>query len=90
MLAERAIQAACGPESKVKIFADQEDFSLEYCDNESADQDCTLMLNGNPIRHVRVDCRVFLLDENRPRELKNIKTVPMRKTFREEEAPWFI
>ena len=90
MLAERAIQAACGPESKVKVFAEQEDFSLEYCDNERADQDCTLMLNGSPIRHVRVDCRVALLDENRPRELKDIKTVPMKKSFREEEAPWFI
>jgi hypothetical protein len=82
--------AACGPESKVKIFADQEDFSLEYCDSESADQDCTLSLNGKPIRHVRVDCRLVLLDEKRPRELKVVKTVPMIKSFREEEAPWFI
>lgn len=90
MLAERAIQAACGPESKVKIFADQDDFSLEYCDSESADQDCTLSLNGKPIRHVRVDCRLVLLDEKRPRELKVVKTVPMIKSFREEEAPWFI
>ena len=87
MLAERAIQAACGSESQVKIFADQEDFSLEYCDSISADQDCTLMLNGNPIRHVRVDCRVAILDDNRPRELRVVKTVPMIKKFREEDAP---
>lgn len=30
MLAENAIQAACGPERKVKVFADQEDISMEY------------------------------------------------------------
>jgi hypothetical protein len=49
-----------------------------------------LSLNGKPIRHVRVDCRLVLLDEKRPRELKVVKTVPMIKSFREEEAPWFI
>lgn len=90
MLAERAIQAACGPERKVKIFAEQEDFSLQYCDNEMADQDCVLTMNGKPIRHVRVDCRVALVDEGRPRELRGPKTAPMVAKFREEEAPWFL
>jgi len=91
MLAERAVQAACGPESKVKIFAEQEDFSLEYCDSERADKDCALMVNGRPIRHIRLDVRVALLDDNRPREFKEIKTKPMRKHFNKvEEGPWFL
>jgi len=38
MLAERSIQATCGSENKVKVsLAEQEDFSLEYCDDESGD-----------------------------------------------------
>ena len=93
MLAERCVQAACGPEQKVKIFADQEDISLEYCDDEEADSDCVLTVDGRAVRHVRLDCRVALVDDSRPRELVGFKTVPMKKEFtknRIEEAPWFL
>lgn len=61
MLAERAVQAACGPEQKVKVFADQEDLSLEYCDENEADSDCVLAVDGQPIRHGKqhvVDCQI--------------------------------
>jgi len=93
MLAERCVQAACGPERKVKIFADQEDISLEYCDDEEADSDCVLTVDGRAVRHVRLDCRVALVDDTRPRELVAIKTVPMKQEFKKnriEEAPWFL
>merc|ERR1712194_168973 len=82
MLAERCVQAACGPESKVKIFADQQDVSLEYCDDEEADSDCVLTVDGRAVRHVRLDCRVALVDDTRPRELVAIKTVPMKQEFK--------
>ena len=87
MLAERAIQAACGPENKVKVLAEQEDFSLEYCDDE--DGDCNLRVNGKPIRHIRLDCRVLVVDENRPHEYILTKTTPLKDTLT-TEAPWFI
>ena len=90
MLAERAVQAACGPERKVRVFADQEDISLEYCDDAEADADCNLTVDGRPVRHVRLDCRVLLEDENRKRVLKNVKTKKLDKKFVEEEAPWFL
>jgi len=64
MLAERAVQAACGSQSQVRILAQQEDFSLEYCD-EGDDSDCVLTVNGRPIRHVRLDCRVMVHDPDR-------------------------
>lgn len=90
MLAERAVQAACGPERKVKVVADQEDISLEYCDDEDADKDCNLTVDGDPVRHVRLDCRVLLENENRKRELRSVKTKPLDKKYIEEEAPWFL
>ena len=90
ILAERAVQAACGPERKVRVFADQEDISLEYCDDAEADADCNLTIDGRPVRHVRLDCRVRLEDENRKRVLKNVKTKKLDKKYVEEEAPWFL
>ena len=90
MLAERAVQAACGPESRVKVFAADEDISLEYCDEPEADSDCTLTVGGRPIRHVRLDCRVALVDETRSREFEQFKTKPFDRKFVEEEAPWFL
>lgn len=80
-------QGACGPEQKVKVFSEDEDISLEYCDDESADSDCVLTVDGRPIRHVRLDCRVALVDSDRKRE---IKPVPVRKFKKEEDAPWFL
>ncbi len=90
MLAERAVQGACGPESKVKVFAAQEDISLEYCDEPEADGDCTLTVDGKPVRHVRLDCRVALVDPDRPRDFVLHKTKPMDRKIIEEEAPWFL
>ena len=90
MLAERAVQGACGPESKVKVFAEQEDISLEYCDEPEADSDCTLTVDGKPVRHVRLDCRVALVDEERPRDFVLHKTRPIDQNIIEEEAPWFL
>jgi hypothetical protein len=89
MLAERAIQAACGPESKVNVLAEQEEISLEYCDEEDPDTDCVLTVDGRPIRHVRLDCRVLVQDPDRPHVYVPTKTVPFldRKA---EEAPWFL
>jgi len=90
MVAENAVQNACGPVSKVKIFADQEDISLEYCDQEDADTDCTLTIDGRPIRHVRLDCRVGLVDETRAREFVLLKTKKLDRRQIEEQAPWFL
>jgi hypothetical protein len=90
MLAERAVQAACGPERKVKIYADQEDIGLEYCDAAGADQDCALTVDGRPVRHVRLDCRIALVDESRPREIQPPKTEKYTKKLIEEQAPWFL
>jgi hypothetical protein len=90
MLAERAVQGACGPESKVKVFAGQEDISMEYCDEPEADSDCVMSVSGKPVRHVRLDCRVALMDPERPREFVLQKTVKMSKKIIEEEAPWFL
>ena len=90
MIAENAIQAACGPQSKVKIFADQEDLSMEYCDNLDVDEDCVLSIDGKPVRHIRLDCRVALVDENRPRQFDVTKTQKMNRKILTEEAPWFL
>jgi hypothetical protein len=90
MLAERAVQAACGPESKIKVFSDDSDISLEYCDEPDADDDCTLTVDGRPIRHVRLDCRVALVDSERPREFVKPETSPMTKKMLTVEAPWFL
>uniref|UniRef100_A0A7S4RRL6 CMP/dCMP-type deaminase domain-containing protein n=1 Tax=Ditylum brightwellii TaxID=49249 RepID=A0A7S4RRL6_9STRA len=93
MLAERAVQAACGPEQKVKIFSEQEDLSLVYCDEDDADSDCVMTVDGRPIRHVRLDCRVALVDESKHAEVFSFKTKPIEAVQAEghkEEAPWFI
>jgi hypothetical protein len=90
MLAERAVQGACGPQSQVKVFAEQEDISLEYCDEPAADSDCTLTVDGRPVRHVRLDCRVALVDSERPREFVTAKTRLLDRKIIEEEAPWFL
>jgi hypothetical protein len=57
MLAERAVQGACGPESRVKVFSSDDDISLEFCDSNDADYACILTKEGKPVRHVRLDCR---------------------------------
>eukprot|EP00816_Leptocylindrus_hargravesii_P009340 CAMPEP_0196818200 /NCGR_PEP_ID=MMETSP1362-20130617/64441_1 /TAXON_ID=163516 /ORGANISM="Leptocylindrus danicus, Strain CCMP1856" /LENGTH=721 /DNA_ID=CAMNT_0042196187 /DNA_START=438 /DNA_END=2604 /DNA_ORIENTATION=- len=92
MLAERCIQAACGPESKVKVMTEENDISIEYCDDADADKDCVLQVGGRSIRHVRVDCRVAVVNPDRKRELIGWRTTrPMPvKPFHEEEAPWFL
>lgn len=89
MLAENAVQAAVGPQSQVKIFSDQSDLSLEYCDNPAAEDDCSMTIDGRPVRHIRLDCRVALMDESRPRELVMSKTAVFNKVM-EVEAPWFL
>ncbi|GKY97435.1 hypothetical protein MPSEU_000702000 [Mayamaea pseudoterrestris] len=89
MLAENAIQGACGQPSKVKIFAEQENLSLEYCDQPDADSDCALLMDGRPVRHIRVDCRVALFDNDRPREFNRAKTTKMSSVL-VEQAPWFL
>jgi len=87
MLAERAIQGACGSESRVKVLAQQEDISLEYCDEEDAD--CELTLDGRPIRHIRLDCRVLVDDPDRITEYILTKTAPVKDKLG-ETAPWFF
>lgn len=89
MLAERAVQGACGPQSKVKVFAGAEDISLEYCDEPEADSDCALTVAGRPVRHVRLDCRIALVDPDRPREFVNAKTKALDREKLVKEAPWF-
>lgn len=90
MIAENAVQAACGPRSKVKVFADQEDISMEYCDTVGVDDDCVLSVEGKPVRHVRLDCRIALVDEERPREFNIAKTQKMNPKVLVEQAPWFL
>jgi pyrimidine deaminase RibD-like protein len=90
MLAENAVQASLGPERKVKIFSEQQDLSLEYCDEPGADMDCTLQVNGRPVRHIRLDCRVALFDEQRARVFEPPKTARATKKMIEEQAPWFL
>lgn len=90
MLAERAVQGACGPESRVKVFCSDEDVSLEYCDALDEDGDCVLTKDGKPVRHVRLDCRVALVDKDRPREFVIAPTKRIDNQVIEEEAPWFL
>lgn len=89
MLAERALQSACGPEREIKVFAEQDDINLEYCDREDADKDCNLLFDGRPVRHVRLDARVAVIDELKRKQHALAKTVSVKK-FHDEEAPWFI
>ncbi|KAL7510003.1 hypothetical protein ACHAXN_006948 [Cyclotella atomus] len=90
MLAERALQSACGPERSIKVFAEQDDINLEYCDREDATADCALLLDGRPVRHVRLDARVAVVSDIKRREIALKKSVPMKKKFHEEQAPWFL
>lgn len=89
MIAENAVQAACGPQSKVKIFANQDDINLEYCDNVDVDEDCALLVDGKPVRHIRLDCRIGLVNEERPRIFEITQTQKMNQKILLEEAPWF-
>jgi len=89
ILAERAVQSACGPERKLKVFAEDDSINLEYCDREDVDDDCELLFDGRPVRHVRLDARVAVIDEIRAKEKLVTRTVPMKKSFHLEEAPWF-
>lgn len=89
ILAERAVQSACGPERKLKVFAEDDSINLEYCDREDIDGDCALLFDGRPVRHVRLDARVAVIDEIRSKEKLVTRTVPMKKSFHLEEAPWF-
>ena len=79
MLAERALQSACGPEREIKVFAEQDDINLEYCDREEADNDCSLLFDGRPVRHVRLDARVAVIDEIKRKDLASTKTVTMKE-----------
>eukprot|EP00536_Pseudo-nitzschia_multiseries_P006348 jgi/Psemu1/239311/estExt_Genewise1.C_1330040 len=90
MLAERAVQGACGPESRVKVFCSDDDVSLDFCDAPNADGDCVLTKDGRPVRHVRLDCRVALVDQERPREFVIAPTKRLDRKVIEEEAPWFL
>lgn len=90
MLAERALQSACGPERSIKVFAEQDDINLEYCDREDATADCSLLFDGRPVRHVRLDARVAVVSDIKRREIALKKSVPMKKKFHEEQAPWFL
>jgi hypothetical protein len=89
MLAERALQSACGPERTIKVFAEDDDINLEYCDREDADMDCALLFDGRPVRHVRLDARVAVIDEIRRKSQVMSKSATMKK-YHKEEAPWFI
>ena len=82
-------KSACGPEREIKVFAEQDDINLEYCDREDADKDCNLLFDGRPVRHVRLDARVAVIDEIKRKQQTLAKTVPLKK-YHEEEAPWFL
>ena len=88
-LTPAAEKSACGPERQIKVFAEQDDINLEYCDREGADKDCALLFDGRPVRHVRLDARVAVIDEIKHKEQTLAKTVSMKK-FQKEEAPWFL
>ena len=90
MLAERAVQGACGPESRVKVFCSDDDVSLEFCDSPNADGDCVLTKDGRPVRHVRLDCRVALVDRERPREFVIAPSKRIDRSTLVKEAPWFL
>lgn len=66
------------------------DISLEYCDEPEADSDCNLTLDGKPVRHIRLDCRVALVDGTRQRNFVNKKTKRIDQRYYETQAPWFL
>lgn len=66
------------------------DLSLEYCDQPETDSDCSFTIDGRPIRHIRLDCRVALVDENRPREFRKPVLKQIDRKHYEEQAPWFL
>lgn len=89
MIAENAIQEACGPRGQVKVLAD--DINLEYCDDPAVDADCALRVeDGKPVRHVRVDCRVALVDGSKHGDILTTKTEKMSRKHMDEQAPWFL
>jgi hypothetical protein len=90
MIAENAIQAACGPPSRVHVQADQEDLSLEYCDDPEADSDCVLAIDGRPVRHVRVDCRITVFEEGQHREFILEQTKVSESKLSAKETPWSL
>ena len=89
MLVELAAQAAGSPESSVLVMAKQKDISLEYCDENDADEECVLSVDRRAIRHVRLDCRAVLVNPERERVLKGPKTSKLGNVML-EEASWFI
>lgn len=112
-------KSACGPEREIKVFAEQDDINLEYCDREDADKDwcvfavqslfcmqknrrfglittsclldrhSALLFDGRPVRHVRLDARVAVIDEIKRKQQTLAKTVSV-KNYQKEEAPWFL
>lgn len=86
MLAERALQSACGPEHSIKVFAEQDDINLEYCDRDDATKDCSLLFDGRPVRHVRLDARVAVVSDIKRRDIFSKKSLPIKKV----EGPWFL
>jgi hypothetical protein len=60
---------------------------MEYCD-QGVDDDCIHMLNGQPVRQVRLDCRVALIDDERSREFLLAKTHRIDPNIDSEEASW--
>jgi coatomer protein complex subunit gamma len=44
----------------VKTFAAQDDFSLEYCNSDSADHNCTLSLAERPIHHLEWSIQAYM------------------------------
>jgi len=96
MLAEQCVQAACGSKSDIQVIAEQDDLNLQYCDEGDPDEDCVLQVDGRPVRHVRIDCRVALVDDKRPKNIIEYDMRPMPETFKTQpkkqtlEAPWFL
>lgn len=88
MVAENAVQSACGPRTKVKVFSSEKNMNLEHCDK--GDEDCVHMQNGHPIRYVRLDCRVSLMDDERAREFIEEKDAPVRENAMSEDGQWFL
>ena len=48
-----------------------------------------MLFDGRPVRHVRLDARVAVIDEIKRKQQTLAKTVAVKK-FQKEEAPWFI
>eukprot|EP00588_Corethron_pennatum_P012762 CAMPEP_0194269342 /NCGR_PEP_ID=MMETSP0169-20130528/3526_1 /TAXON_ID=218684 /ORGANISM="Corethron pennatum, Strain L29A3" /LENGTH=731 /DNA_ID=CAMNT_0039010963 /DNA_START=26 /DNA_END=2221 /DNA_ORIENTATION=- len=91
ILAEQCVQAACGSKSEIQVVAEQDDLNLQYCDG--GDEDCELMVDDKFVRHVRIDCRIALVDEKRTGKIMSYTMEPMPKSFEKHqtlEGPWFL